>query len=201
MSKPISVVIGHRAGASPNRSDRRLIVIMLALFAASVLWAVDMHRASADGPQRLGASGVVRVDAAGALAWGVSPGVLDAWGVPVELVDRDADVTVRVGPTPCREVEGFGTACVAGEARSVVADGRVQCMVTLSDRGGFVGDAAAAVVLHEVGHCLGLRHDDTRPSVMGTAMHSETVPNPLWRDVPTVEDRAAAAARMAAVAS
>ena len=164
---------------------------MLALFAASVLWAVDTHRAIADGPQRLGASGVVRVDAAGALAW----------GVPVELVDRDADVMVRVGPTPCREVEGFGTACVAGEARSVVADGRVQCMVTLSDRGGFVGDAAAAVVLHEVGHCLGLRHDDTRPSVMGTAMHSETVPNPLWRDVPTVEDRAAVAARMAAVAS
>ena len=189
--RSISVVIGHR----------RLTVIMLALFAASVLWAVDTHRAIADGPQRLGASGVVRVDAAGALAWGVSPGVLETWGVPVELVDRDADVTVRVGPTPCREVEGFGTACVAGEARSVVADGRVQCMVTLSDRGGFVGDAAAAVVLHEVGHCLGLRHDDSRPSVMGTAMHSEAVPNPLWRDVPTVEDRAAVAARMAAVAS
>mgnify|MGYP003431665123 FL=1 len=177
-----------------------LAVVVLA-GCASVLWAVDMHRAIADGPQRLGASGVVRVDAAGALAWGVSPGVLDAWGVPVELVDRDADVMVRIGPTPCREVEGFGTACVAGEARSVVADGRFQCTVTLGDRVGFGGDAAAAVVLHEVGHCFGLRHDDTRPSVMGTAMHSESVPNPLWRDVPTVEDRAAVAARMAAVAS
>ena len=142
---------------------------------------------------------VIRVDANAAIEWGVDLDALEGWGVPVELVDHDADVVFEVGPTRSQVVPGFGTLYVAGQAQKVPnRDNWIeQCTITLSDRNRPAAEDATAIAVHEFGHCLGMEHNDAEESIMSTVMHSELVPNPLFAYAPTDHDRQALSARLA----
>jgi len=143
-----------------------------------------------EGPARF-RSDVITVNATAAGTWGAEISPLHSWGVPIEFVDGEADITFVIGETPCQEVPGFGKACVAGEAIPVFNSRNwvTKCTITLTSRGTNDTKEATAVVTHEFGHCLGAEHNDAQDSIMGSVMPSKSFTPEHWSWNVTDNDR------------
>jgi hypothetical protein len=145
-------------------------------------WGSDPIVVAVDGPAGRDVVPLVRTATA---YWEANATRYAGYGVEYELrpdaANPDVVVRFRDEITGCEDSHD-----TAGCAPYITAAGQIDRPVTVEIKTGLSDDSTVQVVAHELGHTLGLGHDDAPQDVMRTGVTLTTLPQPnaTERDFP-----------------